>query len=568
MTDTPTPEWNLLPDFPARFFGLSTGFEREELKRAYGALIKKFKPDKSPNEFKMIRAAYEQLDRSLRYGRTQADADSQRSIVPFDEVIRSELDAPNQKSVSDAEDISDRVTPKELVLQQLAQSEPKVVFETIRSKTNKSPFDFYVLAILADVVGEESAHFGYWLAKGMESHPHDASLISLQAEYLKTSEMSAEAMHELLMHLAKSLQKSSFFYLTEPLWFRYVQRCDWNVFHETLKVCDRLTTELDIHAKVAFYVGLIRRAMWKAPLDWLQETVDWIEREASSLHGSLDIDFEINSKLLLMRYASQDILSRGRFGILIMDTVKSYCEQEETEFINAMIDCQSTIANNPTEFFEAFPYSETCKLEVLQGWDWISYGVLSQMGGDDDTSNATEIDKEVFALMERMEKDFPMHQSLWIQFARFSYWGTFFASGLVVTVALVSFAFLLVAKLLAYINVKSPWLAVTLVFPLGTFVLCLFGAQWLHHRTVSIWDKRVLSKFFSECLVPNYEKVWRVMLSQLFVEHHYFYGNVLAVSKVVLDQRKQHFFLTTWLSRFLANDAGLMLYSIAVRFVR
>src|SRR6478735_7316201 len=69
MTDIPAePDWSLLPRDPVRFFGLPEGFDRRELKRRYNELIRRFKPERNPEEFQRIRAAYEQLDSGVRYG--------------------------------------------------------------------------------------------------------------------------------------------------------------------------------------------------------------------------------------------------------------------------------------------------------------------------------------------------------------------------------------------------------------------------------------------------------------------------------------------------------------------
>src|SRR5205807_3335279 len=69
MTDIPDdPDWSLLPHAPVRFFGLNAGFDRRELKRSYNQLIRRFKPERFPQEFQRIRAAYEQLENAIRYG--------------------------------------------------------------------------------------------------------------------------------------------------------------------------------------------------------------------------------------------------------------------------------------------------------------------------------------------------------------------------------------------------------------------------------------------------------------------------------------------------------------------
>ncbi|MDX1970316.1 MAG: J domain-containing protein, partial [Planctomycetaceae bacterium] len=60
------PAWNCLPHDPQGFFGLPATFDRQDLKRQYNRLIKQFKPEKYPQEFQKIRAAYDALDQRLR----------------------------------------------------------------------------------------------------------------------------------------------------------------------------------------------------------------------------------------------------------------------------------------------------------------------------------------------------------------------------------------------------------------------------------------------------------------------------------------------------------------------
>ncbi len=67
-------DWQQLPHNPRGFFGLGGQFDRRDLKRAYGKLIRKFKPETHPDEFQRIRAAYEEVESFLRYGQSQRDA--------------------------------------------------------------------------------------------------------------------------------------------------------------------------------------------------------------------------------------------------------------------------------------------------------------------------------------------------------------------------------------------------------------------------------------------------------------------------------------------------------------
>ncbi|HVW00330.1 MAG TPA: J domain-containing protein, partial [Planctomycetaceae bacterium] len=64
----PDPDWSLLPHDPEKFFGLDEFYDRRDLKRAYNQYLKRFKPEKHPEEFQRLRAAYEGLEQRLRYG--------------------------------------------------------------------------------------------------------------------------------------------------------------------------------------------------------------------------------------------------------------------------------------------------------------------------------------------------------------------------------------------------------------------------------------------------------------------------------------------------------------------
>ena len=73
------PDWSLLPQHPQAFFELDDGFDQKTLKRVYNRLLKKYKPEKAPDEFKRLRRAYEDLDEQLRYGRQLKQQDANTS---------------------------------------------------------------------------------------------------------------------------------------------------------------------------------------------------------------------------------------------------------------------------------------------------------------------------------------------------------------------------------------------------------------------------------------------------------------------------------------------------------
>ena len=62
---------DLLPSDPESFFGLSSPYDRRDLKRAYGKAIRQYNPESHPAEFQLVRDAYERLEKQLRYGKQQ-----------------------------------------------------------------------------------------------------------------------------------------------------------------------------------------------------------------------------------------------------------------------------------------------------------------------------------------------------------------------------------------------------------------------------------------------------------------------------------------------------------------
>ena len=80
--DEREPAWELLPHQPRRFFELEPDFDKRELKRRYTRLIKRFKPERSPEEFQRIRAAYEELLDELRSGSRARPRFDLRSVGP------------------------------------------------------------------------------------------------------------------------------------------------------------------------------------------------------------------------------------------------------------------------------------------------------------------------------------------------------------------------------------------------------------------------------------------------------------------------------------------------------
>ncbi len=218
------PDWSRLPHDPAGFFGLSEPIDRRGLKRAYNGLLRQFKPEKAPAEFQRICAAYEALDERLRYGDRATPRHETRpsSWKDFSEAASTDPSPHEPAEPRPRRQVVDRTPiprskPKTLS-ERLETEAPAAIYQELSAQANKSPFDYYALAVLSDLVDRRKPlRFAEWLLSGIKAHPDDGALWRLLHEYIR-GPLPPGAEVKLLPIIA-GLSRGDFFYpLTEPLW--------------------------------------------------------------------------------------------------------------------------------------------------------------------------------------------------------------------------------------------------------------------------------------------------------------------------------------------------------------
>ncbi len=92
-----TPDWSLAEDDPRAFFGLVADATLTDLKRAYARLIKTWKPDKFPSEFKKVRRAFEELEHEFKLEAPPIDLDQAHFLrSPEAAAAASESETPTR----------------------------------------------------------------------------------------------------------------------------------------------------------------------------------------------------------------------------------------------------------------------------------------------------------------------------------------------------------------------------------------------------------------------------------------------------------------------------------------
>lgn len=274
MTGDSEPSWDLLPLQPETFFGLEGDFDLRDLKRRYNTLLRRFKPEKFPEQFQRIRSAYETLHDALRYEeedgiqfhreKTQFDwnaptrpqhrppSSDRREEQEGDRESEARRDAQADSDVPSSGSSQQRgpgpsytqqddgllpTVEQRPLHQRVAEEPPEALYREFRNRQPKTPFDYYALAVLSDVVEDDPLSFPRWLLQGLKEHPNEQGLFHLLREHF-ASDPPPGTVAELLKGVSQIVRGDRFYYLTERLWDRLLREVPFKTFRRTLEACE------------------------------------------------------------------------------------------------------------------------------------------------------------------------------------------------------------------------------------------------------------------------------------------------------------------------------------------
>ena len=354
MSDEDEVDWQRLPHDPQAFFGLPEKYDRRHLKRAYGKLIRQFKPETHPEEFQRIRAAYEELETYLRYGETRQQAFNANQ--EWD--IQSHRPATERRSASSQSDRqqknADHPPPQTVI--ELAISDAETTFRSLSAKAERTPQEHYVVAVLSDLVERQSGHTKFldYLLAGLSDHPEDPGLQGLVQQYLR-SDVSLQMAPAILEQVAATTRSPSFYRITESLWERLLREQDFAFFRELLTRCESKIQQTESTSRNVFYVRILRTAVWKAPAEWINKRIDELESQASRLEPFLLQELEfvamlrdhlMGTSLALRNYEARSRLERFLY---------LYCTSDGPTATAEMTAELSQIARDAASVRAAFP---------------------------------------------------------------------------------------------------------------------------------------------------------------------------------------------------------------------
>ena len=378
MTDSPgEPDWSLLPHDPVRFFGLAEGFDRRELKRSYNQLIRRFKPEKHPQEFQRIRAAYEQLDSGIRYGLgVQFSADSPGEYRWSDDVQNR---SSGRDAASATPSTADPAPAARPLHERLASESVTGIYRELVAKTAKTPFDYYSLAVMSDVVDRtDRFQFARWLLEGIATHGNEIGLLRLLHSYVRGPIEETER-EKLLIACSKAVHETVFFALTEPLWRGLLGCGSFARFESTLRQCEANLKGLSIDGRLAFYLQMLKPAIWVADEAWVAESMNFIERNFERIPPFLEYDLEMVARLSEYR-KHRAVFAEGHPLLQKLDRgLRDYFSEEQQVGDRSIVECQVQILTNKEALGAAFDQAGNPAYGAfLAIWAWISHDVAER----------------------------------------------------------------------------------------------------------------------------------------------------------------------------------------------
>jgi hypothetical protein len=545
---------------------LTGSFDRKELKKRYTDLIRRYKPERHPNEFQHIRAAYEALDARLRYGQQE-----RANEAAFDQEWRSD-ESPARPSRSRrpgdaARSASQPVPPEPAQAQSLSErldhEAPKRLYEELQQRASKSAYDYYALAVLADVV-EPDNRLGFvrWILAGVKAFPRESALSTLLRELLWQCDF-ADANADVLLAVSQVLASDRFYYFTEPLWDRFLKSSASDRFAELLKQCEHNVRDHRIGAKVTFYVHILRTALWRGDEEWVEGALAFLKDHPDQIRGELEYEMEFNWQLIRYYRSAHAFVDGSPERNSINRCIREFCTLDEPTAADRLVQNQLALAANPQGLLNALPFDQADHSAAYGALRWIMYETNSRLGIDWPEPNGEKLWDRTVQFMS--EVDATDDLNAWQ--LNSVYKGFVEVFGLFVLSIFSSVIMFMLAELInTALPIRRQDADISRVVAViagigGTVAFCL---AYLRKRTTDRWFARRRQRI----ALRKYRRHWRGQTLRFLQDTQYPLDDIRATITAAVQQHPGVFAASTWLPGFLSQDFGLAFYSLAHSYMR
>jgi len=276
MTTAPEPadepDWRSLPHDPQAFFGLSAPWDERELKRRYHRLIKRYKPEKHPEEFQRIRAAFEALERP------PGGAGAPRPVRWLPRRTAEDVVDPVRSSASgSAGGVDKRPATRRSLARRLRDTDLATLLEELASQPRHTEEEQVLLAFLREAAGPDATFvFLDGLLEAVRSRGTDHPLRLLD-RYLRSAEAGVGC-RAILPRVFAALDEGEAFAVSPPLWDALLERCGFPAVLEVWDECLRHLPDPPGTGRIIFEMRLVERLLFSAPVEWTRQQLSRLTR--------------------------------------------------------------------------------------------------------------------------------------------------------------------------------------------------------------------------------------------------------------------------------------------------
>jgi hypothetical protein len=567
MSERGEPRWELLPHDPVGFFELAGSFDRKTLKQRYTDLVRRYKPEKHPSEFQRIRAAFEALDARLRYGQQERTGQTAfRNQWSTDEPTTNPPELP--ASLADARPSREQPVHREpnqalSLVRRLESEEPSQLYEELERRESKSAYDYYALALLADVgQPRERPGFLQWILEGLTALPQEPALSALLYEMLRQNDFGDEN-PKVLLAISRLFPSDQFYYFTESLWRRLIKRDSAERFAAALDHCEANLRDHRTGAKVTFYVRILRTALWRASGPWIERSLAFLTENQDQISGELEYDMELNLQLDRYRRVAHLFVDGSPEREKIDRCIREFCTVDEQEAAERLVLTQLELVTDSRALLGALPFDEADYSAAYDALRWIAHATNVRLGIDWAPPDINKLRDATVRFMREVDSlDNPN-------------------------------AWKLLESVKAVFELAAVCLLVIVVVFLATMTL-LFVADWLSFKPgdfdailglaviaeviptvilyVAVLRKKTTNRWFARwkerIARRKYQDHWRYQALRFVQKTQYPLEDVRNTVTAVVRQNPGVFGASAWLPAFMARDFGLAFYALAHLYVR
>jgi hypothetical protein len=390
--------WSHLPHSPELFFGCAEDATRRDLKRAYNRILKKFKPEQYPEEFKKIRQAFEDLDAQISYGvnfkapapeinfEDKTEAPAKELNIEFDDLFDGQtevqqssddkenpflddpfLEDPFGDSDTEFDDLFDGDTElqqnpfdnkeAETSRKELAElftdgASPEDLIKSINSKNHPSSSELILSALISETLDSNFSLLDTLLSS-YKAEPDNGYYKNFIFHYLRSKHQVDNVLTS-LEKIASIVKGDEFYYFTEPLWYKLADETTLENCCTKLNELEEIIGYIPPSSLSVFYLHFCTRYVFELDLHFVTDKFEFIEECSDNFSWSEECEVQFLNQLLDYRRSLDTFLNTCPIRKQLHHIIKVWCSSNEADkqqtFINEIISMDTGNLYKQLEF--------------------------------------------------------------------------------------------------------------------------------------------------------------------------------------------------------------------------